>query len=153
MSSNTGGVQQSIQGHSSNQGPMQGSVAGGNANVVTGDGNVIQQTQKTTSEESAITQQEVIDLFQKLATIFEADKSLPEKEKRKAKNLLTVVQDEAQETEPDKDYIRDNLARLTKTLQVTTETVVASKGLWQSVKPILTKLAPWLGVAASFFLG
>jgi hypothetical protein len=41
MSSNTGGVQQSVT-NGSNTGAMQAGVAGGNANVVQGDSNVIQ---------------------------------------------------------------------------------------------------------------
>ncbi|MBW4680350.1 MAG: hypothetical protein KME19_09565 [Microcoleus vaginatus WJT46-NPBG5] len=152
MSSNTGGVNQSIQGGSTNQGAMQAGVAGGNANVLAGDANVIQQTNQVVAAQPEITQDEAVELLAQIEELLKTA-NLPEDQKGKATKFLAAAKEEAKEAEPDKDFIKNNLERVTKTIKATTETVSASKGLWKSITPIFVKLAPWLGVAASFFLG
>jgi hypothetical protein len=151
MSSNTGGVQQSIN-NGNNTGAMQAGVAGGNANVLQGNANVIQQTNQVASAEQPITQDQACELLAQIESLLQTA-SLPDKEKRIAIKSLSAAKEEAEEAEPDKGFIKENLERVTKTIQATTETVVASQGLWNKLKPIIVKLAPWLGVAASYFLG
>lgn len=151
MSSNTGGIQQSVT-NGTNTGAMQAGVAGGNANVLQGDSNVIQQTNQVEPTEQPITQNDALELLAQIEALLQTA-SLPDEQKRKASTYLAAAKEAAQEAKPDKDYIKGNLERVTKTIQATTETVVASQGLWDKLKPIFTKLAPWLGVAASYFLG
>jgi ElaB/YqjD/DUF883 family membrane-anchored ribosome-binding protein len=151
MSSNTGGVQQSIT-NGTNTGAMQAGVAGGNANVLQGDSNVIEQTNQVTPAEHSITQDEATKLLAQIEELLKTA-NLPDESKGKASKFLAAAKEEAKEAEPDKDFIKGNLERVTKTIQATTETVVASQGLLSKLKPIFVKLAPWLGVAASYFLG
>lgn len=151
MSSNTGGVSQSIKG-GSNTGAMQAGVAGGNANVLAGDGNVIQQTDQVAPAEKEITQDEAITLLEQIEALLQTA-DLPDEKKKKANNLLAVVKDEAKEANPDKDSIKANLKKVAESIKTTSETVEATQGLWKTFTPIFVKLAPWIGVAASFFLG
>lgn len=151
MSSNTGGVQQSVT-NGSNTGAMQAGVAGGNANVVQGDSNVIYQTNQVEPIEQPISEDEAFELLTEIETILQSA-DLPDQQKRKVVTYLAAAKEAAQEEQPDKDYIKGNLEKVTKTIKATTETVVASHGLWEKLTPIFTKLAPWLGVAASYFVG
>ncbi|MDB9513035.1 hypothetical protein PN499_17735 [Kamptonema animale CS-326] len=151
MSSNTGGVSQSIKG-GSNTGAMQAGVAGGNANVLAGDGNEIQQTNQVAPAEKEITQDEAIALLEQIEALLQTA-DLPDEKKKKANNLLAVVKDEAKEVNPDKDSIKTNLKKVAESIKTTSETVEATQGLWKTFTPIFVKLAPWIGVAASFFLG
>jgi ribosomal protein L16 Arg81 hydroxylase len=151
MSSNTGGVQQSVT-NGSNTGAMQAGVAGGNANVVQGDSNIIQQTNQVEPAEQPISEDEAFELLAEIEAILQTA-HLSDEQKRKVSTYLAAAKEAAQEDKPDKDYIKGNLEKVTKTIQATTETVMASQGLWDKLKPIFTKLAPWLGVAASYFVG
>ena len=58
---------------------------------------------------------------------------------------------EEQEEKPDKDFAAKSLQRATKVLKEAGETVDAGTSLWSKVQPIINRLSPWLGVAASFF--
>ena len=150
MSSNSAGVHQNIT-LGDNTGEMRVAAAGDNANVIQGDGSTIALNAPDATEEQ-ITSAQAIELLAQMQTLLEAA-DLPEAKKGKAQKFLAAAKEEATEPEPDKDYIKSNLERVTKTLEATTATVTASTGLWQSLKPILTRLAPWLGVAASYFMG
>ncbi|MEA5472339.1 hypothetical protein [Spirulina sp. 06S082] len=78
--------------------------------------------------------------------------SLKEEKTVKAIKHLETAKEEVQEEEPDKDFAAKSLQRATKVLKEAGETVEAGTDLWQKVQPIITKLLPWLGVAASFFV-
>jgi hypothetical protein len=41
---------------------------------------------------------------------------------------------------------------MAETLKNTSETVVATKTLWENLRPILVELSTWLGVAHNFFI-
>lgn len=104
-----------------------------------------------TSESSKpLTQADVVKLIAQLEELFRSS-GLPEKQKDDAIKYLKSAKDEAQEEKPDKDFAAKNLQRATKVLKNASETVEAGTSLWKKVQPIITKLLPWLGVAASFF--
>ena len=122
-----------------------GGIAGGDMNV--------NQSQQIGAGESAkeLTSADVVKLIVQLEDIFR-NASLPEAQTAKAIKHLETAKEEAQETEPDKEFAAKSLQRATKVLKEAGETVEAGTSLWQQVKPILKTLSPWLGVAASFFI-
>ncbi|BBD63251.1 hypothetical protein NIES2109_61010 (plasmid) [Nostoc sp. HK-01] len=117
------------------------------------DINVTQNQEIGTSESSkTLTQADVVELIAQLEGLFRSS-DLPETQTAKVIQFLDAAKDEVQQKEPDKDFAAKNLQRATKVLKEAGETVEAGTGLWQKVEPIITKLLPWLGVAASFFTG
>jgi len=115
------------------------------------DMNVTQNQQIGTSESSKpLTQADVVELIAQLEELFQSS-GLPEAQTAKAIKHLEAAKEEVQEKEPDKDFAAKNLQRATKVLKEAGETVEAGTSLWKKVQPIITKLLPWLGVAASFF--
>ncbi len=112
------------------------------------DMNVTQNQQIGTGESSKpLTQKEVVELIAQLEEIFRSS-DLPPAQTAKAIKHLEAAKEEAQEKEPDKDFAAKNLQRATKVLKEAGETVKAGMSLWNKVQPIMTKLLPWLGVAA-----
>ncbi|MBE9041038.1 hypothetical protein IQ235_09625 [Oscillatoriales cyanobacterium LEGE 11467] len=146
----SGGVHQNVS-LGDNTGELRVAAAGENAKQVLGDGSTIAIGSLDTTEEQ-ITSAQAIELLAQMQALLETA-NLPDAQKGKAQKFLAAAKEEATESEPDKDYIKSNLERVTKTLEATTATVTASTGLWQSLKPIFTRLAPWLGVAATYFVG
>ncbi len=121
-----------------------GGIAGDNMNVT-------QNQQIGTSEFSKpLTQADVVELIAQLEELFRSS-DLPKVQTAKALKHLEVAKEEAQEKEPDKDFAAKSLQRATKVLKEAGETVEAGTGLWKKVQTIITKLLPWLGVAADFF--
>ena len=122
-----------------------GGIAGGDMNV-----NQSQQIGAGESDQK-LTSADVVKLIVQLEDIFRSA-GLPETQTAKAIKHLETAKEEAQETEPDKEFAAKSLQRATKVLKEAGETVEAGTSLWQQVKPILKTLSPWLGVAASFFI-
>ena len=119
--------------------------AGRDSSISTGDINVGQD-----SGEPALTPADIVALIVQIEALLQGS-NLPDEQKEKAVKHLNTVKDEAQEAEPDKDFAAKSLQRATKVFKEASGTVEAGQGLWQTVKPILSKLGPWLGVAISFF--
>ena len=119
--------------------------AGRDSSISTGDINVGQE-----GGEPALTPADIVALIVQIEGLLQGS-SLPEDQKAKAVQHLSTVKDEVQAAEPDKDFAAKSLQRATRVFKDASETVTAGQGLWQTVKPILSKLGPWLGVAISFF--
>ena len=111
------------------------------------------QTQNITSNQSSgtLTSTDVIELIAELEELF-INSELSKIDREKALLHLKSVREEALLEEPDKDFAAKNLQRATKVLKQAGETVEAGTNLWSKLKPIINKLAPWFGVAVSFFL-
>ena len=120
---------------------------------IAGDDMNVNQSQQIGAGESdqKLTSADVVKLIVQLEDIFRSA-GLPETQTAKAIKHLETAKEEAQETEPDKEFAAKSLQRATKVLQEAGETMEAGTSLWQKVKPILKTLSPWLGVAASFFI-
>ena len=115
------------------------------------DMNVTQNQQIGTSESpKPLTQTDVVELIAQIEELFRSS-DLPPAQTTKAIKHLETVKEEAKEEKPDKDFAAKNLQRATKVLKEAGETVEAGTSLWKKVQPIITKLLPWLGVAAGFF--
>ena len=107
------------------------------------------QSQQIEVPESSLSQAEVVSLLVQLLQAVQVANALPAAEQQKVKQSLDAVKDEvANEEEPDKAFIAKKLERTAKTLKTASETVEAGKTLWQNAKPILVKVAGWLGAAA-----
>nr|WP_201280298.1 hypothetical protein [Hassalia byssoidea] len=102
------------------------------------------------NSEKPLTQTDVVELIAQLEELFRNSK-LPEAQTSKAIKHLEAAKEEVQEKEPDKDFVAKNLQKATKVLKQANEAVTAGTNIWEKVQSIITKLLPWLGVAASFF--
>ena len=96
-----------------------------------------------TSEDVAATLQEIIQLLN--------DSQLSAEQKRKATRYVEAAKEAVTDDEPDKQYVAGSLQQATKIFKEASTTVEAGQGLWDKIKPLVTKLIPYLGVAVSFF--
>ena len=94
--------------------------------------------------------EEVLGLIDQFASIVR-ESGLPEKQKEKVLRHVESSKDAAQEKEPDKELVKQDLQRATKVIKDVDEAVTAGQGLLQKLEPIAIKLAGWLGVAANIF--
>ena len=97
----------------------------------------------STSEDVVATLQEIIGLLN--------DSQLSTEQKRKATRYVEAAKEAVTDDEPDKQYVAGSLQQATKVFKEASTAVAAGQGLWDKVKPLVTKLVPYLGVAASFF--
>jgi hypothetical protein len=115
------------------------------------DMNVTQNQQIGTSESfKPLTQTDVFELITQLEQVFRGS-HLQESQIVKAVKHLEAAKEEVKEEKPDKDFAAKNLQKATKVLKEANEAVTAGTNIWDKVQPIITKLLPWLGVAAGFF--
>jgi len=110
----------------------------------------LQQDIEQDSAKKLLTQAEVVGLIQQWVDVLN-QASLAPVTAEKAIKHLEVAAEEARAQEPDKSFAAKNLQRATALLRSANETLHEGTGLWQKIDPILTKLSPWLGVAAGFF--
>ncbi|NJM64559.1 MAG: hypothetical protein HC851_02255 [Acaryochloris sp. RU_4_1] len=110
----------------------------------------LQQQVDQGQAEQPLMPNEVVALINELAVVLR-QANLPAAETDKALKHLDVAREETEAPEPDKEFAAKSLQRATTVLKNAGETVDAGTGLWNKVEPIVSKLLPWLGVAASFF--
>lgn len=110
----------------------------------------LQQQVDQGQTEQPLMPNEVVALINELAVVLR-QANLPAAETDKALKHLDVAREETEAPEPDKEFAAKSLQRATTVLKNAGETVDAGTGLWNKVEPIVSKLLPWLGVAASFF--
>ena len=114
-------------------------------------GRDLQQTLKTGGEaEASLTAQEVTATLQQIEQLLHVSQ-LEAGQKRKATRYVEAAKEAVLEDTPDKQYVAVSLEQATKVFKEASATVEAGQGLWEKVKPLITKILPWLGVAASFF--
>ena len=110
------------------------------------------QSQQIASDASKpLTPADIEALLDQFEGLLQAS-ALPAADREKAIRSLKTAKDEVTADEPDKEFAAKSLQRATKVLKDAGETVDASTGLWQKVKPILEAVSPWLGVATSFLI-
>ena len=112
----------------------------------------VNQTQNINygKSDDSLTKSNVVELIAQLEELFSSS-DLPGKYKEKAIKHLESAKEEAQEDNPDKEFAAKSLQRATKVLKEAGNTVDAGTNLWSKVKPIISRLSPWLSVAVSFF--
>lgn len=143
MTNNPGGISQS----------NSGSMGGGQQGVI---GNNNQQTMTTsgsTSTDEQLTTEQVVEMISEIERMIDSTE-LPEDTKEEAIMYLGAAKKTAEKKEPNKERVKINLEGMAETLEKASKTVDAGNTLWEKAKPILAKLATWLGaVATGSFLG
>jgi hypothetical protein len=150
MASNPGGfsVGGSVGGNVNNvQGDNNRTVQGDNNQAVLGDNNqVMQQNQVGADTAASLTKEDVIKLLAQLETLIQGAE-LPADTKEEVIDDLSAVKKATDKEEPNKKRALDRLTSVTETLEKTTKTVDSGKQLWTVAKPIIVKVAGWLGAA------
>ncbi len=156
MTNNPGGfsVGGSVGGNINNvQGNNNRTIQGDNNQGVLGDGNQVTQSQGTASTEEPLTKEQVIELLAELDKLVRGAE-LPEDTKEEATMYLGAAKKATEKEEPKKKTALANLESMAETLETAGKTVDAGKNLWDKAKPIILKVAGWLGAAAgSYILG
>lgn len=129
-------------------------VQGDNNQVVIGDSNeVTQKTQGNIEEVENLTKTDILQLFAKLAILLQLAE-LPEDTKAELIEDLSAAKTATNREEPNKERALNRLTTIAETLEKTSKSIDAGHKIWQASKPVLTKIAVWLGAAAgSHFLG
>jgi len=134
------------------QGDNNRAVQGDNNQVVLGDGNqVTQQNQVGANAETALTKDEIIKLFLELETLIQ-QAGLPADTKEEVIEDLGAAKKATDKEEPNKNRALERLTSVADTLDKTSKTVESSQKIWTIAKPIITKIALWLGASAGSHL-
>lgn len=151
MTNNPGGfsVGGSVGGNVNNvQGDNNRTVKGDNNQPVLGDNNqVTQQNQVAGNTAESLTKEDVVKLLAELETLIQGAE-LPADTKEEAVEDLSAAKKATEKEEPNKQRALDRLTNVAETLEKTTKTVDSGKQLWTTAKPIILKIAGWLGAAA-----
>ena len=155
MTSNPGGfsVSGSVEGNINNvQGDNNRAVQGENNQAVLGDGNqVIQQNQVNTEAEALLTRTDILALLAQLENLVQTAE-VSQDIKETAIEDISAAKKATDKEEPKKNIALANLESVAQTIEKTSKTVDAGQKLWNKAKPIIVKIAGWLGAAASSYL-
>ncbi|MEQ9484585.1 pentapeptide repeat-containing protein [Coleofasciculus sp. F4-SAH-05] len=148
MTSNPGGfsVGGSVGGNISN---LQGdhNLQGDNNQTVQGNHNQVTQGQGSVTAEEQFTKADVIKLLAELDKLVRAAE-LPEGTKEEATMYLGAAKKATEKEEPKKETALANMESVAETLETASKTVDLGKNFWDTAKPIISKVAGWLGAAA-----
>ncbi|QLE52944.1 hypothetical protein FD724_33850 (plasmid) [Nostoc sp. C057] len=155
MSNNPGGfsVGGSVGGNVNNvQGNNNRAVQGDNNQAVLGDNNqVTQQNQVGADTGESLTKEDVIKLLAQLETLIKGAE-LPADTKEELVEDLSAAKKATDKEEPNKQRALERLGTVAETLEKTSKSVEAGQKIWTTAKPIIVKVATWLGVAAGSHL-
>ncbi|WP_411268020.1 pentapeptide repeat-containing protein [Nostoc sp. PA-18-2419] len=155
MTNNPGGfsVGGSVGGNVNNvQGDGNRAVQGDNNQAVLGDDNQItQQNQVGADTGESLTREDVVKLLAQLETLIKGAE-LPTDTKEEVIEDLSAAKKATDKEEPNKQRALDRLTGVAETLEKTSKSVEAGQKIWTTAKPILVKIATWLGVAAGSHL-
>ncbi|OYE02818.1 hypothetical protein CDG79_21955 [Nostoc sp. 'Peltigera membranacea cyanobiont' 232] len=155
MASNPGGfsVGGSVGGNVNNvQGDNNRAVQGDNNQAVLGDNNqVTQQNQVGADTGESLTKEDVVKLLAQLETLIQGAE-LPANTKEEVIEDLSAAKKATDKEEPNKQRALERLGSVAETLEKTSKGVEAGQKVWTIAKPIIVKVATWLGVAAGSHL-
>lgn len=125
----------------------------GNQGVLGDNNTVTQQGQATAPTEELLSKADVIALLAELEKMVRGAE-LPEDTKEEATMYLGAAKKATEKEEPKKETALANLQSVAETLESASKAANASANIWDKAKPIILKVAGWLGAAAgSYFLG
>ncbi|MEM1394252.1 MAG: pentapeptide repeat-containing protein [Cyanobacteria bacterium P01_H01_bin.150] len=128
------------------QGDNNRAVQGDNNQAVQGDNNQI-----GIDTEAPVSKDDIVKLLEELeALVLKAQ--LPQETKEEVSEDISAAKKATNKDEPKKNIALANLESVAQTLEKTNKTVDASQKLWSKAKPIITKIAGWLGAAAGSYL-
>lgn len=134
------------------QGDNNRAVQGDNNQAVLGDGNqVTQQNQVGADTATPLTKEDVVKLLADLETLIQ-DAKLPADAKDEVIEDLSAAKKATDKEEPNKKRALERLGTVAETLEKTSKTVESGQKIWTTAKPIIVKVASWLGAAASSHL-
>ena len=155
MNNNIGGfsVGGSVGGDIRNlQGDNNRAVQGDNNQGVLGDNNqVTQQNQVGADTGESLTKEDVVKLLAQLETLIKGAE-LPADTKEEVIEDLSAAKKATDKEEPNKQRALERLGTVAETLDKTSKGVEAGQKIWTTAKPIIVKVASWLGAAAGSHL-
>jgi AbiTii len=127
---------------------------GNEIQAVIGDGNLVKQTAEGNMHGvENLTQADVIQLLTELESLIK-ETELPAETKAEVIEDLSAAKTATDREEPNKKRALDRLTSVAETLEKTSKGLDAGQKIWQTAKPVLIKVATWLGAAAgSHFFG
>ncbi|MEH2212928.1 pentapeptide repeat-containing protein [Nostoc sp.] len=151
MTNNPGGlsVGGSVSGDIRNlQGDNNRAVQGDNNQGVLGDGNQVTQQNKVGADTGeSLTKEDVVKLLAQLETLIQGAE-LPADTKEEVIEDLSAAKKATDKEEPNKQRALERLGTVAETLDKTSKGVEAGQKIWTTAKPIIVKVATWLGAAA-----
>jgi hypothetical protein len=124
---------------------------GGQMSVAQAGGDLVQsQSGENAGQQQDITGTQVIALLEQLRGAIEAS-GLTADQKEELQDYLKAAKREAGKESPDKELIGKNLKNVGETMKNLKETTEAGKSLWQTGTEVFKAIAPWVGVATTFF--
>ncbi len=155
MTNNPGGfsVGGSVGGNANNiQGDDNRAVQGDNNQAVLGDGNqVTKHNQVGADTGESFTKEDIVKLLAELEALIQGAE-LPADTKEEVVEDLSAAKKATDKEEPNKQRALERLGTVAETLEKTSKTVESSQKIWTTAKPIIVKIATWLGVAAGSHL-
>ncbi|MBD2213640.1 pentapeptide repeat-containing protein [Nostoc linckia FACHB-104] len=155
MTNNPGGfsIGGSVGGNVNNvQGDNNRAVQGDNNQAVLGDNNqVTQQNQVGADSSESLTKEDVVKLLAQLETLIKGAE-IPADTKEEIVEDLSAAKKATDKEEPNKQRALDRLGTVAETLEKTSKTVESGHKIWATAKPIIMKVAAWLGAAAGSHL-
>ena len=153
MTSNPGGfsVGGSVGGDVNNvQGNKNRTIQGDNNQGVLGDNNQVTQ-QSQVGGDASLTKDDVVKLLAQLQTLVKGAE-LPAETKEEVIEDLDSAKKATDKEEPNKNRALERLGSVAETLEKTSKGVDAGQKIWTTAKPIIVKIATWLGAAAGSHL-
>ncbi len=155
MTNNPGGfsVGGSVGGNVNNvQGDNNRAVQGDNNQAVLGDGNQVTQHKQVGADTGeSLTKEDVVKLLSELENLIQGAE-LPTDTKQEVVEDLSAAKKATDKEEPNKQRALDRLTGVAETLEKTSKSVEAGKKIWTTAKPIIVKVAAWLGASAGSHL-
>ncbi|QLE53490.1 hypothetical protein FD724_36930 (plasmid) [Nostoc sp. C057] len=155
MTNNPGGfsVGGSVGGNVNNvQGDNNRAVQGDNNQAVLGDSNqVTQQNQVGADTAQSLTKEDVVKLLAQLETLIKGAE-LPANTKEEIVEDLSAAKKATDKEDPNKQRALERLTGVAETLEKTSKSVEAGQKIWITAKPIIVKVASWLGAGAGSHL-
>ncbi|MEO1431775.1 MAG: hypothetical protein AAFS12_16040 [Cyanobacteria bacterium J06632_19] len=146
MTQNRGGfsIGHSLSGNVNNvQGNNNRTIQGDNNQGVVGDNNQVTQQNKV-SRDALLSKDDIIKLFAELETSVQTAE-LSTETKEEVIEDLSAAKNATKKEEPNKKRALERLRSAAETLEKTSKSVDAGKKIWTTAKPIIIKIATWLG--------
>ncbi|WP_242063090.1 hypothetical protein [Nostoc sp. FACHB-145] len=99
----------------------------------------------------SLTKEDVVKLLTQLETLIKGAELHPDTKEEVIEDL-SAAKKATDKEEPNKQRALDRLTGVAETLEKTSKSVEAGQKIWTTAKPIIVKIATWLGVAAGSHL-
>jgi hypothetical protein len=146
-----GGDISNLQGDNNRATQGDNNLEGDNNQSVHGNNNQLTYGQNSAMAEEQLSKADVIALLAELDKLVRGAE-LPEETKEEATMYLGAAKKATEKEEPKKETALANLESVTETLETASKAANAGANIWTKAKPIILKVAGWLGAAAGSYL-